>query len=66
MLGLTVVGGGAFMYWNEKRLRSMPRPAADETPADEQSQEMARLLPILKKLDVEALRALRTLLTKRS
>jgi hypothetical protein len=65
LLGLTVVGGGSFMYWNEKRLRSMPRPAAGETP-DEQSQEMAQLLPILKKLDAEALRALRTILTRRS
>jgi hypothetical protein len=65
MLGLTVVGGGAFMYWNEKRLRSMPRPAADETLADEQSQEVAHLLPILKKLDADTLRALRTVLTKR-
>jgi hypothetical protein len=66
LLGLTVVGGGSFMYWNEKRLRSMPRPTASETPADEQSQEIAHLLPILKKMDVETLRALRTILTKRS
>jgi hypothetical protein len=66
MLGLTVVGGGAFVYWNEKRLRSMPRPTASETPADEQAQEIASLQPILKKLDVESLRALRTLLSKRS
>ena len=65
-LGLTVVGGGSFVFWNEKRLRSMPHPIAGEQPADEQSQEMARLLPILKKLDTEALRALRTILTRRS
>ena len=66
MLGLTVVGGGAFVYWNEKRLRSMPRPAPGEAPLDEQAQEVANLQPILKKLDVESLRALRTLLSKRS
>ncbi len=66
MLGLTVVGGGAFVYWNEKRLRSMPRPKADEAPLDEQAQEIAQLQPILKKLDSESLRALRTLLSKRS
>jgi hypothetical protein len=65
MLALTVVGSGSFIYWNEKRLRSMPRPAASETPADEQSQEVAHLLPILKKLDADTLRALRTVLTKR-
>jgi hypothetical protein len=68
MLGLTVVGGGTFMYWNEKRLRSMPHLAVGETTvgADEQSQEIARLLPILKKLDAETLRALHTILAKRS
>jgi hypothetical protein len=66
MLGLTVVGGGAFVYWNEKRLRSMPRPAPGEAPLDEQAQEIANLQPILKKLDTESLRALRTLLSKRS
>jgi hypothetical protein len=69
MLVLTVVGGGSFMYWNEKRLRLMPHPAASRTTtgaADERSQEMARLLPILEKLDAGTLRALRTILTKRS
>ncbi len=65
MLVLTVVGGGTFVYKNEQRLRLMPRPTATNT-TDDKSQEMAQLLPIMKKLDVEALRALRTLLTKRS
>jgi hypothetical protein len=66
MLVMAVVGGGAFVYWNEKRLRSLPRPTASETPADEQAQEIDHLLPILKKLDAETLRALRKVLTKRS
>jgi hypothetical protein len=65
LLALTVVGGGTFVYKNEQRLRLMPRPTVTEM-ADEKSQEMAQLLPIMKKLDVETLRALRTLLTKRS
>jgi len=64
MLGMTVVGGGAFMFWNEKRLRSKPRPAVSETPADERAQEMAHLLPMLEKLDTERLRALRAILKK--
>ncbi len=69
LLGLTVVGGGSFMYWNEKRLRLMPRSAARTTTVsatDERSQEMGRLLPILEKMDAETLRALRTILSKRS
>jgi len=69
LLGLTVVGGGSFMYWNEKRLRLMPRSAASTTTAgaaDERLQEMGRLLPILEKMDAETLRALRTILSKRS
>ena len=67
-LGLTVVGGGSFVFWNEKRLRSMPHAVASGTaaPTDEKSQEMARLLPVLEKMDAETLRALQTILSKRS
>ncbi len=66
MLVLAVVGGGSFVYWNEKRLRSMPHPKTSDAPADEQTQEIDHLLPILKKLDAETLRALRKVLTKRA
>ena len=66
LLVTTIVGGAAFIYWNEKRLRSMPRPVAGEAPPDEQTQEMTNLLPMLKKLDVDSLRALRTLLSRPS
>jgi hypothetical protein len=66
LLGLTVVGGGSFMVWNEKRLRSMPQPVASATTPDERSQEMGQLQPLLAKMDAETLRALRTLLSKRS
>jgi hypothetical protein len=66
LLGLTMVGGGSFMVWNEKRLRSMPRPVASATTPDERSQEMGQLQPLLAKMDAETLRALRTLLSKRS
>jgi hypothetical protein len=66
LLGLTVVGGGSFVYWNERRLRSMPRsPLSQAATADERSQELARLLPILRTLDAPTLRALHTLLSKR-
>lgn len=63
-LALTVVGGGSFVFWNEKRLRSLPK-VESAVPADERSEELARLQPILKTLDVPTLRALRTILTNR-
>jgi hypothetical protein len=66
LLAVTVVGGGSFMVWNEKRLRSMPQPVASATTPDERSQEMGQLQPLLAKMDAETLRALRTLLSKRS
>jgi hypothetical protein len=68
LLLLTVVGGGAFIFWNEKRLRSTPHAVAGVTTAaaDERSQELKRLQPILAKMDAEALRSLRTVLSKRS
>jgi hypothetical protein len=70
LLGLTIVGGGSFAYWNEKRLRSKPhsllsKVAAPVAVADERAQELARLMPTLEKLDVQTLKALRTLLSNR-
>ena len=68
-LGLTVVGGGSFVLWNERRLRSRPRSMASGTMApatDERFQELGQLLPILEKMDAETLRALRTILSKHS
>jgi hypothetical protein len=68
LLLLTVVGGGAFIFWNEKRLRSTPHAVVGVTTAatDERSQELEQLQPILAKMDTEALRSLRTVLSKRS
>ena len=72
LLGLTVVGGGSFVFWNEKRLRSMPRAQASlgkanttMTTAGERSEELAQLRPMLEKLDAQTLRALRTILSTR-
>jgi len=68
LFGLTIVGGGSFVAWNEKRLRSMPQ-RSDGTPTitatDERTQELAQLLPILEKMDAQTLQALRTLLSNR-
>jgi hypothetical protein len=64
-LALTVAGGGSFVFWNEKRLRSLPKVESSAAPADERSAELAQLQPILKTLDVPTLRALRTILTNR-
>ncbi|HLF29226.1 MAG TPA: hypothetical protein VJG32_23105 [Anaerolineae bacterium] len=77
LLGLTVVGGGSFVVWNEKRLRQVNPPSSNlqSTPASreirdwrleisgELSPELAELLPLLQQLDPETLRALRTLLS---
>jgi len=70
LLGLTVVGGGSFVAWNEKRLRSMPRRSASNSTAtitttDERTQELAQLLPMLEKMDAQTLQALRTILSNR-
>jgi hypothetical protein len=67
LLALTVVGGGSFVFWNEKRLRSLPpsQGIASATVTDERSNELARLLPILKTLDAQTLRALHTILSNR-
>jgi len=79
LLLLTVIGGGTFIYWNEKRLRSsgqrLSRPPAAEQErqpvaataeaAGDLSPELARLLPVLQSLDPRTLRALRIILSDR-
>jgi hypothetical protein len=70
LLAVVVVGGAAFILWNEMRLRARQRPAIARVPAitgtDERSQELVQLLPLLEKMDTQALRGLRTFLSKRS
>ena len=68
LFGLTVVGGGSFVAWNEKRLLLMPRRSASTatvTTTDERTQELAQILPLLEKMDAQTLRALRTILSNR-
>jgi hypothetical protein len=76
---LTVIGGGAFIYWNEKRLRianrgfqmSDARSAKSEIVIpkseilDELSPELVKLLPTLQSLDPRTLRALQIILSDR-
>jgi hypothetical protein len=76
LLIVTVVGGGAFVYWNEKRLRkakvATAAGAADQsageeasTPIDQLPPEAVKLLPTLKQLDPRTLKALRIILSDR-
>jgi hypothetical protein len=68
LLAATVVGGGVFVFWNEMRLRSKRRETASvvaTTVTDERSQELAELLPLLDKLEAQALRGLRAVLSNR-
>jgi len=81
LLALTVAGGGAFVYWNEKRLRKSHSPspvtasraivAANEPGvfgleiSGELSPELAKLLPVLRSLDPRTLQALRIILSDR-
>lgn len=81
LLALTVLGGGAFVYWNEQRLRrqAVPKPALpDEAVMRSDGQEALRaeapgglspeleqLLPVLQSLDPRTLHALRILLSDR-
>ena len=62
-------GGGAFVYWNERRLRGVParkpaKPVAEaQIPVVEgYSQEVTALLPMLAKLNPVGLHALKKLL----
>jgi cytochrome c553 len=77
LLVATVVGGGAFVYWNEKRLRKgklagavvgAAAPSAGEeavTSIDQLPPEVVKLLPTLKQLDPRTLKALRIILSDR-
>jgi hypothetical protein len=68
LLVAVVVGGGAFVVWNEWRLHSKQRQPMSPAPVaatDERSLELAQLQPLLDKLDAQALRGLRTLLSNR-
>ncbi len=79
LLVLTVAGGGAFVYWNEKRLRGADRgsqiagqaaPASEVAIPESELQgelppELAKLLPALRSLDPRTLRALRIILSDR-
>jgi len=73
---VTVVGGGAFVYWNEKRLRKAKvatvagaagQSAGEEaiTSIDQLPPEAVKLLPTLKQLDPRTLKALRIILSDR-
>ncbi len=78
LLIVTVVGGGAFVYWNEKRLRKAKIARAQPAGAVAQSggeaaitsieqlpPEVVKLLPTLKQLDPRTLKALRIILSDR-
>jgi hypothetical protein len=81
LLALTVAGGGAFVYWNEKRLRKADRQSplsnlqsASIAPdnrdsrleiAGELSPDLTQLLPALQSLDPRTLRALKIILSDR-
>jgi len=67
---VVALGGGAFVYWNERRLRGLPlisRPAAPapaaEVPTMEgYTSEVTALLPLIAKLNPVGLHALKRLL----
>jgi hypothetical protein len=79
LLLVTVVGGGAFVYWNEKRLRkakiaatavpsgTVVQSAGEEAIAsiDQLPPDVVKLLPTLKQLDPQTLKALRIILSDR-
>ncbi len=76
LLIVTVVGGGAFVYWNEKRLRKAKvataagaagQSAGEEaiTSIDQLPPEAVKLLPTLKQLDPRTMKALRIILSDR-
>lgn len=78
LLVAIVMGGGAFVYWNENRLRKTKvaatagasgamAPAAEETitSIDQLPAEVVKLLPTLQRLDPHTLKALRIILSDR-
>ena len=76
LLIVTVVGGGAFVYWNEKRLRKakmivaagVAAPSAGEETIgsiDQLPPDVVKLLPTLKQLDPRTVKALRIILADR-
>jgi hypothetical protein len=68
LLAATVVGGGVFVFWNEMRLRAKrrgPVSAVQVAVTDERSRELAQIVPILEKMDTQALRGLHTFLSSR-
>ncbi len=70
LLTAVLVVGTAFVLWNEMRRHTKQQRAAASVKAitgnDERAQELVELLPILEKMDTQALRGLRTFLSKRS
>jgi hypothetical protein len=68
LLAATVVGGGVFVFWNEMRLRAKKRGPVSAVPGavtDERSRELAQIVPLLEKMDAQALRGLHTFLSNR-
>jgi hypothetical protein len=76
LLFVTGAGGGAFVYWNEKRLRKAKvattaivaaHPTEEETitSIDQLPPDAVKLLPTLKQLDPRTLKALRIILSDR-
>ena len=78
LLALTVIGGGAFIYWNEKRLRiayrgspiayrGLPKSEVEVgiTDINQLSPDVQKLLPTLQSLDPRTLRALKIILSDR-
>ena len=73
LLIVTVAGGGAFVYWNEKRLRKAKAVGAVAqsvgaeaiTSIDQLPPDVVKLLPTLKQLDPATLKALRIILSDR-
>ncbi len=80
LLALTVLGGGAFVYWNETRLRRVSLPPQPPSPQGKGEHlpplpvweegagvraELAALLPVLQSLDPRTLQALRIILSDR-
>jgi hypothetical protein len=78
LLIVVVVGGGAFVYWNEKRLRqakvaataaagAVAHSAGEEaiTSIEQLPPDVVKLLPTLKQLNPQTLKALRIILSDR-